>query len=157
MAERLVRQPGERARLKLAERLGVSYRRLHGWEPTERHEHFGADGNLTGWTVVTREPEWDDAERNRLLALAQYEAECHDCGFHWSVLDDPGNVFMPEFKTCPVCRGATRFSRIQDNADKAMREQNKDNPIAPDPADGRNLFMRQLSADEAAAMREGRR
>jgi hypothetical protein len=157
MAERLVREPSERERLKLARTLGISYKRLHGWTPAERHEHYDPDGNLTGYTVVVREAEWDDHERGRLLALGQYEADCHECGFHWSILEDPTNVFQPQHRTCPVCRGAARFARIQDNADKAVRKQNESNPIAPDPADGRSLYMKQLSAAEAAELRNGGR
>jgi hypothetical protein len=157
MAERLVREPSERERLTLARTLGVSYKRLHGWTPSERHEHYDPEGNLTGYTLVHREAEWDDDERRRMMALGRYEADCHECGYHWSVLNDTDNVFMPEHRVCPVCRGARRFERIQDNADKAYRKQNEDKPLAPDPSDGRTLYMRQLSPEEAAALREGRR
>ena len=34
------------------------------------HEHFDADGNPAGTTVITREPEWDDDARGRALRLA---------------------------------------------------------------------------------------
>ena len=92
----------------------------------------------------------------RLLALAEYERGVHTCGYHWSLLEDKTNVFMPEFRTCPVCRGATRFSRIQKEADEQIRKGNKDNPAAPDPADGRDLLMRHLPPDEAASARASR-
>jgi hypothetical protein len=111
----LVRQPAERARLQLARTLGVSPRRLHGWAPLTTQRGYDRDGNQVllaeAWEIVTEtEPEWSDDDRMRLLALAQYEAGVHECGFHWSLLEDKSNVFMPEMKVCPVCRGATRFA-----------------------------------------------
>jgi len=52
-----------------------------GAAPSELHEHYDADGNLTGTTVVTREPEWDDESRAWALALALREDnECRRCG-----------------------------------------------------------------------------
>lgn len=65
-------------------------------------------------------------------------------------------MFMPEMKVCPVCRGATRYARIQNKADEATRQQNEHNPAAPDPADGRSLYMRHLTQQEAQEIREGR-
>ena len=59
----------------------MSLRRFDGDEPTERHDHFDADGNLTGYTIVTREPEWD--ERARTEAIASVYADwgrCPKCG-----------------------------------------------------------------------------
>lgn len=41
--------------------------------PREVHEHFDADGVLTGTTVVTRESMWDEASRGRALRLAEFE------------------------------------------------------------------------------------
>lgn len=90
-----------------------------------------------------------------MLALAEYEAECHDCGFHWSLLNDTTNIFRPEWRTCPVCRGSARVQRMQDAHDRQWRDQNKDNPHAPDPADGRHMVMRLLPAHEADGLRSG--
>ncbi len=134
---------------------------MHGWEPLTTQRGYGRDGNQVplseAWEIVTEtEPEWSDDDRIRLLALAQYESGVHECGFHWSLLEDKSNVFMPEHKVCPVCRGATRYARIQNKADEGARKQNENNPHAPDPADGRSLYMRQLSPHEAAELREGR-
>jgi hypothetical protein len=44
------------------------------------HEHFDANGVLTGTTVVTRESVWDDTSRERALALTAYEAGTCKCG-----------------------------------------------------------------------------
>lgn len=49
--------------------------------PAEVHEHYAPDGTLTGTTVVTREPLWDDDSRAWALALQMREdAECRRCG-----------------------------------------------------------------------------
>ena len=47
----------------------------------EVHEHFDADGNLTGRTVVTVESPWTPEARAWALGLALREhAECRKCG-----------------------------------------------------------------------------
>lgn len=54
---------------------------MYGWEPEERHDHFDAEGKLTGYTIVTREPEWDDEQRDWALALTHAEEnQCPLCG-----------------------------------------------------------------------------
>lgn len=56
-------------------------RRWEGWEPAETHVHYDVDGNETGRTVVTREPEYDDAMRQLSLDyLAYLDDKCDDCG-----------------------------------------------------------------------------
>lgn len=58
----------------------MSERRFDGWEPAETHEHYDAVGNLTGTTVVTHEPEWDDVTRSRAEALTHLEdTTCASC------------------------------------------------------------------------------
>lgn len=51
-----------------------------GWTPREVHEHFDADGNLTGRTVVTREAEWDESSRERAIELDDVERGTCPCG-----------------------------------------------------------------------------
>lgn len=124
-----------------------------GWEPEERHEHYDADGNLTGYTVVTREAEWDDRQRERMLALAYYERGVCDCGFHESVATDRANTFTFETKVCPLCRASAKMNRIQASADETADNQlgEKAPPGAPRAADGRRTFLRQLTPLEVAA------
>jgi hypothetical protein len=105
---------------------------------------------------VTRESEFDDDDRTRLLALGHYEAGLHECGFHWSLLEDTSNVFMPEHKTCPVCRGAARYERLQHRADEDAAAGLQDNPSAPRPTDGRSLYMRLLPPHEVDEIRARR-
>lgn len=48
--------------------------------PKETHEHYDADGKYTGKTIVTRESEWDDYTRSRVMALVAYESQlCPSC------------------------------------------------------------------------------
>lgn len=127
-----------------------------GWTPVERHEHYDADDNLTGYTVVTREPEWDDTSRDELLALARYELEVHSCGYHSSLTHDPANVFMPTEDTCPVCKGRDAFARIQHDADQKAEKAAGDDPRKSRPGDGRTTYMRLLPPDEAEAVKQRR-
>lgn len=61
----------------------MSLRRFNGWEATETHTHYDAEGNTTGVTVVTREPEWDDEQRSLALARIDYQNGIHGpCGTH---------------------------------------------------------------------------
>jgi hypothetical protein len=155
IADALVIDGEQREVLTLARTLGVSAKRLLGWEPTERHEHFDADGNLTGVTVVTREAEWDDFERERLIGLAVYERGVCACGFHESVASDRENHFTFEDSTCPVCRGAARYARMQAATDERQRDDNAA-PATPRPGDGRRTFIRRLSATEVVERRASR-
>ena len=53
--------------------MGVAPRRLNGWEPAETTEHVYEGGVLVR-SVTTREPEFDDEQRDLLLASAAFEA-----------------------------------------------------------------------------------
>lgn len=157
MARGLARLPEERDRLELALALGVSEKRLLGWEPAERHEHYDAAGNFTGSTVVTRESEWDSGERARLLALKLHDRQVCRCGFHESVIDQDLGV-MPGVRVCPVCAGVDQFKRKV-----AADNETADKPLGKDPApttpragDGQHLMVRQLSPQEQAEIREKR-
>lgn len=61
-----------------------------GAEPAEVHEHYDAEGNYAGRTVVTREPEWDDEQREVALEHVRHKKMIHrGCGNHMSVALDP--------------------------------------------------------------------
>lgn len=49
---------------------------------TETHKHYDADGTLTGTTVVTRESEWDDEQRQIMLDHLDYVRKTARCGHH---------------------------------------------------------------------------
>lgn len=86
--------------------------------------------------------------------LEQYEAECHSCGIHWSILDDPENLFTPQHKTCPVCNGLAKYAKRLSKAD--ARHYDKSDPYAPDPAAGRHITLRSLTAAEIETVRAKR-
>lgn len=127
-----------------------------GWEPTERHDHYNADGEHTGYTVITREPEWDDHSRDELLALGRYELGVHSCGYHESLTRNPTNVFMPTEETCPVCKGRDAFSRIQHDRDQKAEKALGDDPRKSRASDGRTTYMRLLPPDEAERLKQER-
>lgn len=66
------------------------------------HEHFDAENNLIGTTVVTRESPWDDASRGRALRLDEYEASFCTCGCGQplAIARDPDQIFMVDELTC---------------------------------------------------------
>jgi hypothetical protein len=101
---------------------------------------------------VERESRIDDVDRNDLLALAKYEAEICQCGFHPSIANDETNVFQPGTRTCPVCQGAAVWQRVLADGDEKAAKSNKDAPpTTPQPADGRHMFMRLMTPQEVAA------
>ena len=105
--------------------------------------------------MVTREPEFDDGDRERLLALRAYQAGVCECGVHESLTADKANVFTLEKRTCPVCRSSAQYGRVLAEEDKRAEERLKDAaPVTPRPSDGRRVFLRQLSALEVAARRK---
>lgn len=113
---------------------------------------------MDAWEIVTEtEPEWDDPERSRMLGLVRYETRVCECGFHESLTHDPSNHFTPEVDQCPVCKGVAQFVRVLNAGDDAARKALGENrpPATPDPADGRHVRMRMMSADEVQARRRG--
>lgn len=131
-----------RDRLTLARSFGISEKRLLGWEPTEIHEHeYDAAGRLVR-TVVTRETEWDDVEREKAQALVEYEAEICDCGLHRSIADTDPDMDMTE-RTCPSCAALARNRRIMVSNDAKAVELLGPKPLpeAARPDDGRHLKL----------------
>lgn len=133
-----------RDRLTLARTLGISEKRLLGWEPTETHVHTYDDAGRMVRTVVTREPEWDDWERTKMLALSEHEASLCECGFpRWLADEDPDlEVTM---RTCPVCSGLAvaqrQIAAEDDRATEALGS--KPAPDVPRPGDGRVMGLRE--------------
>jgi len=103
---------------------------------------------------VTREPEWDDAEREAMLGLRIYRRGlCSGCGFHHDVTADKANHFTFEDDRCPVCKGAAQWSRLQQMHDEAAvtRLGERPSPMAVRPTDGRSTVIRRLSPLEVEA------
>jgi hypothetical protein len=132
-------------------------RELAGWVPAERHEHYDADDNLTGYTVVIRESRINDDDRTSLLGLAMFEDQLCRCGFHPSLTDDDDNMWEPGVRKCPVCAGEAQWDRMLHDEDEAAAKAAPDaSGRAPRPSDGRHPYMRLLSPDEAAELRQTR-
>ena len=91
---------------------------------------------------MTREPEWDDHERAKLLAWETYQAEICDCGLHRDIADTNPDLTMPE-RYCPVCAAIERNKRIYAERDEAAMKVHGPNPPAslPRPDDGRYLSL----------------
>lgn len=123
--------------------MAISEKRLNGWEATERHEHYDPEGVLTGFTLVTREPEWDDMERAKVQALADYEAGMCDCGLHRSVADTDPDMEMAE-RICPSCAALAKNRRIIAAADEKATKAVTGKALPPEetlPTDGRHLSL----------------
>lgn len=99
---------------------------------------------------MTREPEWDDHERAKLLAWSLYESQLCDCGLHQSIADeDPDLEMVP--RVCPACAGiAVQMRILADAEDREMEAYGSDGPPpgAPRPSDGRTHTLRFKSAHD---------
>lgn len=83
LARRLVDSPELRTKVEAAYNLGISVKRLDGWEPVEVSEHeYDDDGRLIR-TVTRREAEWDDHERAWMDAWLLYRSNVHDACGHY--------------------------------------------------------------------------
>ena len=109
--------------------------------------------------MTETEPEWDDRERLKMLALGKFEAGLCECGWHEDLTGDPDNHFTFVERVCPVCRGSAQQTRMQHAADEAFDKTlgDKPPPGAPRPADGRRTAVRLMGPDEVAERRQGRR
>jgi hypothetical protein len=81
LAQRVAHSAAYRAHLELALKLGISEKRLNGWEPAQATDYeYDGDGRLLR-AVTRREPEWDDEQRASMLALHAYQSSlCGGCG-----------------------------------------------------------------------------
>lgn len=115
------------------------------------HRYFAEDGKTpcraadAFYTVVTREPEWDDDSRGRALRLAEYEAglcPC-GCGLPADVARSKVPMVVDTF-TCYASRALDAQKRAdQDAHAKDPKRPPRDphgNPI-PRWDDGRNYFV----------------
>lgn len=101
--------------LRIAKGMGVSLRRLRGWEPETR---LLPDGD--GW-LVEREPEFDKQQYELLAALYEHEASIgehgHPLGESMSILADPLNPKGTHFYEARP---------VRDWADDALEQAQKD-------------------------------
>ena len=108
---------------------------LYGWTPTETHEHYDADGNLTGRTVIRRESAWDDGERDAQHALDLLV--CPSCGNLRSVCSDPARDWHPHESVCwPTATREWGVRRLQ-----AKHEKVEVSDDALHPLDGVSVWV----------------
>lgn len=127
-----------------------------GWEPRETHQHEYDDEGRIARTIVTRETEWDDMERAKMLALADYRASLCECGFPAHVADEDPDLQI-RYRVCPVCAGVTKALRIQgaqdDDQVKALGKSPA--PSADLPTDGRSYRLESKPDSPPAEQAEG--
>lgn len=104
-----------RAEVETAERLGVSYKRFQGWEPTTVYTYDDAGRMVSSQPEV----EWDDTERAWMLALQTWRDTelCTLCGWPKDACHDPQAEWNLE-ATLPIrCHVTTKIKQAQ--ADRA--------------------------------------
>lgn len=96
---------------------------------------------------MTREPEWDDRERDKMAALDLYEAGVGPCGYHHSVSNDPNLLVTFETEVCLICRDLERWQRkVEDEDEKAEKALGPNIlPMTIRPSDGRSMHIREVS------------
>lgn len=83
--------------------------------PSERHDHYDASGTFTGHTIVTREPEWTDRDREHITALQAVRAtECPKCGGKLEQTQDPNVAWKVEHDECNRCE-TVAYVQARDN------------------------------------------
>lgn len=129
-----------------------------GWEP-RRYTSTDEDG----MQVTTTEAEWDDYERDKMLALGIYEdGVCSGCGIHKSRMRTGIDHYTFDSEQCPTCAGADMFHRHLSAKDHAHEKQIPDSlqesakAALPRPADGRKVFIKMQTAVEAATAAKDR-
>lgn len=99
------------------------------------HEHFDAEDNFTGSTVITRQAEWDDESRELAMADSYLDAKaCPGCGNDLEVSLQPGHSWdVDEDTVCYACAALTTVRR------DSQKDHEKESPVKGKPMflDGR--------------------
>lgn len=96
-------------------------------------------------TITTTEPEWDDHERDKMLALSIYEAGICGCGcgVHESMKVPGVHRYKIDQRSCVVGASLDQFRRLQAQQDGEVEKQLEGKPVTTArPADGRQTFLR---------------
>lgn len=88
----MAEDPDTRAEVEVAERLGISYKRLSGWEPTTYYT-YDEQGRMVS---STPEPEWDDVEVGWMVELERWRRQnlCPLCGFPTEICQAPYGEYV---------------------------------------------------------------
>lgn len=93
---------------------------------TEIHEHFDVNDVKTGYTVITREPLWNDDDRERAIALDEFERSLCPCGcgLPKDKAFDPAREFSVEMGICHARRTLeTQERRDRESAEKKNKPE----------------------------------
>lgn len=99
--------------MRTARALGISYKRFQGWEPRTVYE-YDADGRL----IASRpEVEWDETERDWMLALDAWEASevCPLCGWPREICQARETENLLEVPLPIRCHVTTAIKRAQES------------------------------------------
>lgn len=121
LARRLADSPELRSKVEAAYHLGISVKRLDGWEPVTVSEHEYDDAGRLLRTVTRREPEWDDEQRAWMDAWLLYKSGVHEACGHYlpdSTATEAEDGYVAELPIrCHACtaraRAFTRYSESQ--------------------------------------------
>ena len=104
------------------------------------------------FTVVTREPEWDDHSRARAIKLTEYEDGFCQCGCNLpvDVAYDPDRVFVVDDFTCYAGRALEKVKRQRKEAAEAAKK-----PDGHD--DGVHVYVRPHDPDRDKPLTKGGR
>lgn len=111
------------------------------------HEHYDANGDFTGTTVLTRESEWNDETRELALALTYLEDKtCSGCGNDLEKSLEPSHSWDVDDKT--VCHACAALATVQRDVSEAHKDE-KPHRGRPMHMDGRIFTVRLYSEDGA--------
>jgi hypothetical protein len=128
LRRQIAESPAKRRQLEAAIDHGVSLSKYLGREPSERHDHFDADGNLTGYTIVTRESEFTDSDRDHVAALAEVRAnECPKCGGPLDQTTDAHVAWKVEYDECNRCE-TVAYTQARDSGDSDSEARKQARP-----------------------------
>lgn len=107
-------------KVEAAYNLGISVKRLDGWEPVEVAEHEYDDAGRLIRTVTRREPEWDDEQRAWMDAWLLYRSNIHEACGHYlpdSTAPEAEDGYVSEDAIrCHACTARARaFARYSES------------------------------------------
>lgn len=108
--------------------MGVSRKRLSGWEPAEVTQfEYDGEGRVVRQTTL-REAEWDREEYELLIASRELEAETGSHGFPMAEAMDPANQFAFKGSDTPVIDFAEK-ARLDAQEAYYKKWDTKDRPV----------------------------
>ncbi len=110
IAGRYRTSPSERPILGFVGRVGIPRSVFLGRQRRSVTEHYDPDGNLTGYSVTTSDPEWLPDDQNAALEYDAEQSVLHSCGHPLDETSNPENApaYFVERFTCAACAALER-------------------------------------------------